>query len=73
MVDITNVDMDEYIKVGDLTAPDNTEFVAEDNFNVLAIVGRRVAVEVAEVEVDEDDEGAADEASADAGAEESGE
>ena len=76
VVDITNVDMDEYIKVGDLTAPDNTEFVAEDNFNVLAIVGRRVAVADAVVEGDEDAEGAegaADEASADAGAEESGE
>ena len=51
MVDISGLEIDDYVKVSAVSAPDGAEILAESDFNVLAVVGRRIAIEV-EPEVD---------------------
>jgi large subunit ribosomal protein L25 len=41
IVDITDLDLGDYVKVSEVSAPKGTKIVASSDFNLLAIVGRR--------------------------------
>jgi large subunit ribosomal protein L25 len=73
MVDITGMEIDDYVRVSALTAPEGSEILAETDFNVLAVVGRRIALEVEPEEVEVEGEGEEGAEGAGEGSEESGE
>jgi large subunit ribosomal protein L25 len=76
MVDITGLEIDDYVRVSAVTAPNGAEILAETDFNVLAVVGRRIELEVEpeveDVEGEEGVEGAEGAEGAEEGSEESG-
>jgi large subunit ribosomal protein L25 len=41
IVDITDLDLGDYVKVSEISAPKGSKIIASDDFNLLAIVGRR--------------------------------
>ena len=69
-IDITKLNIDDYVKVSAVAAPAGVEIVFAEDFNVLAIVGRRVAVETAVVD---DDDAEAEDSGGSGDSEEAGE
>ena len=58
-VDVSSLNIGDFIRVSGVAAPDSTEIVAPNDFNVLTVLGKRGAMEAA-VEADGELDGAAD-------------
>ncbi len=71
-LDISALGMDEFIRVSSVAAPKGCTILAPNDYNVVGVVGRRVALELEEVEVAEGEEGA-EGAEGEEGEEDSGE
>ncbi len=53
-VDVTPLEVGDFVRVSEIGAPDNTSIIFEHDFNVISMEGKRIA---AEFEDDEDEEG----------------
>ena len=58
-VDVTPLEVGDFLRVSAVPAPSNTEIIAPNDFNIVAVLGKRVAVEVVEEDADADDAAAA--------------
>ncbi len=56
-VDVSSLNIGDFIRVSRVAAPESTEIVAPNDFNVLTVIGKRGAMMAAE-EVDEGQDGA---------------
>ncbi len=72
-VDVTRLEVGDFIRVSAVTAPAGSEIVAPNDFNVLTVVGKRGAIAAEEVEEASGDEEAGDAAEEGAESEEGGE
>ncbi len=55
-VDVTPLNVGDFVRVAEFQAPENTTILFESNFNVISCVGKRLELE--DLEDDEDEEGA---------------
>jgi large subunit ribosomal protein L25 len=61
IVDITDLELGDYVKVSEISAPKGSKIIASDDFNLLAIVGRRGGDLEDEAPVEEEVEAAEEE------------
>lgn len=62
-VDVTHLEVNDFIRVTEMRAPENAEIVFESNFNVISVLGKRFEDELEEDEDEEEGEGEEGEAS----------
>ena len=59
-VDVSKLNIGDFIRVSSVVAPSSTEIVAPNDFNVLTVIGKRGAVAVVEEPEEEGEAGATD-------------